>query len=132
MKTYRNPSNLFPPTAYTYQIEITGPERLLILSGQVGRREDGSVPDDSLEQLEVALENLRRNLQVANMDVRDIVKLTFYHVGEIDTARRREVIASRLEGHKPCSTLLFVTALANPTLKVEIDAWASRSLEQAP
>lgn len=127
MKEYRNPPNIFPPTTYTHQIEITGTERLLVLSGQVGRKEDGSVPEDPIEQLEVALENLRRNLRAANMDVHDIVKLTFYHVGEIDTARRRELIASRLKGHKPCSTLLFITALSSPTLKVEIDAWASSS-----
>ncbi|CAG0941666.1 2-aminomuconate deaminase [Anaerolineae bacterium] len=127
MKEYRNPSNVYPPTSYTHQIEITGSERLLVLSGQVGRKEDGSVPEDPIEQLDVALENLLRNLQAANMDAQDIVKLTFYHVGEIDTTRRRELIASRLGGHKPCSTLLFITALANPTLKVEIDAWASSS-----
>lgn len=127
MKEYRNPSNVYPPTTYIHQIEITGPERLLVLSGQVGRKEDGGVPEDPIEQLDVALENLRRNLQSANMDVQDIVKLTFYHVGEIDAAKRRELIASRLKGHKPCSTLLFVTALSNPTVKVEIDAWASSS-----
>ena len=128
MKEFRNPSNVHPPiNAYTHQIEIRGPERLLVLSGQVGRREDGSVPDDGILQLELAIENLLRNLRAANMDIQDLVKITFFLVGESDPTRRREVIAAKFQGHKPCMTLAFVAALASPIYKVEIDAWASRA-----
>ena len=126
MKKYRNPPNVHQPiAAYTHQIELSGSERWLILSGQVGRKVDGIVPDDPIEQLDVALENLERNLLAANMGVQDIVKLTFYLVGEMDATRRRDVIAARLQSHQPCMTLLFVAALASPIYKVEIDAWAS-------
>ena len=128
MKDFRNPSNIHAPLgSYSHQIEITGSERMLILSGQVGMREDGTIPDDALEQIDVALENILRNLQAANMGVQDIVKLTYYLVGEIDTAKRRELVAAKLQGHKPCSTLLYVARLATPDLRVEIDAWASRA-----
>lgn len=127
MKEYRNPSNVHEPlAAYTHQIEISGSERLLILSGQVGKKQDGTVPDDAAEQLDVALENLLRNLHSANMDVKDIVKLTLYLVGDLDATKRRDVLASKLQNHRPCMTLLFVAALANPIYKVEIDAWASK------
>ena len=126
MKKYRNPPNVHQPlAAYTHQIELSGPERLLFLSGQVGRKVDGTVPDDPIEQLDVALENLERNLHAAAMGTQDIVKLTFYLVGEMDAARRRDVIAARLQSHQPCMTLLFVAALASPIYRVEIDAWAS-------
>ncbi len=128
MKEFRNPSNVHPPiAAYIHQIEIWGPERLLALSGQVGRREDGAVPEDPIEQVDIALENLQRNLQAANMDIRDIIKITFYLVGEMDSARRRDVIAKWFKDHRPCMTLLYVAALASPIYKVEIDAWASRA-----
>ena len=128
MKDFRNPSNIHAPLgSYSHQIEITGSERMLILSGQVGMREDGTIPDDALEQIDVALENILRNLQAANMGVQDIVKLTYYLVGEIDTAKRRELVAAKLQGHKPCSTLLYVARLATPDLLVEIDAWASHA-----
>ena len=100
---------------------------MLIFSGQVGMREDGTLPDDALAQIEVALENIIRNLQAANMDVKDLVKLTYYLVGEIDTTKRRELVAAKLQGYKPCSTLLYVARLATPDLRVEIDAWASRA-----
>ena len=126
MKEYRNPQNVHQPVAgYTHQIEVSGPERWLVLSGQIGKREDGTVPEDPVEQLEVALDNLQRNLQAAHMDVNDVVKLTFYVVGDMDAKRRGEVIASSLKGHKPCMTLVFVAALAAPIYKVELDAWAS-------
>jgi len=126
MKEFRSPQSVHPPLgSYSHQIEINGIERMLILSGQVGMRQDGTVPDDPIEQMDVAFENIFRNLQAANMDVKDIIKLTYYLVGEINTIRRRELVISKLQGHAPCSTLLYVAALASPIYKVEIDAWAS-------
>ena len=128
MKEFRNPQNVHQPVGvYSHQAEISGNERMLVLSGQVGMREDGTVPDDPIEQIDVALENIFRNLQAANMGVQDIVKLTYYLVGEIDTAKRRELVASKLQGHRPCSTLLYVAALASPIYKAEIEALASRA-----
>src|SRR5688572_26278159 len=126
MKEFRNSQNVHEPLgSYSHQIEIKGNERLLIISGQVGMREDGTMPEDPLEQMDVAFENIFRNLQAANMTVKDIIKLTYYLVGEINTIRRRELVISKLQGHAPCSTLLYVAALASPIYKVEIDACAS-------
>jgi len=126
MKEFRNPQDVHQPLGgYSHQIEIKGNERMLVLSGQVGMREDGTIPDDPIEQIDLALENIFRNLRTANMDVKDLVKLTYYLVGEIDTIKRRELVAGKLQEHKPCSTLLYVARLATPALRVEIDAWAS-------
>lgn len=83
------------------------------------------MPEDPIEQIDVAFENIFRNLHAAHMDVKDIIKITYYLVGEIDTVKRREITLSKFQGHKPCSTLVYVAALASPVLKVEIDAWAS-------
>lgn len=126
MKISRNPQDVHAPIAgYTHQIEITSPERWLALSGQVGRKVDGTVPEDPIEQIDLAFENLARNLQAANMKMNDLVKLTLYLVGESDANRRRKVITRWLQDHKPCMTLVFVVALASPIYKVELDAWAS-------
>jgi 2-iminobutanoate/2-iminopropanoate deaminase len=128
MKEFRNPQEVHAPLgSYSHQIEVRGNERLLVISGQVGMRQDGTVPADPFEQIDVAFENIFRNLQAAGMDVKDLIKITYYLVGELDTAKRREVILSKLQGHQPCSTLLFVAGLASPVYKVEIDAWASRA-----
>jgi enamine deaminase RidA (YjgF/YER057c/UK114 family) len=128
MKESRNPQNIHEPVgSYVHQIEIKGGERLLVISGQVGMKVDGTIPDDPIEQLDLAFENILRNLQAANMDVKDLIKVNWYLVGEFNDARRREVILSKLQGHKPCSTLIYVAALASPVYRVEIEAWASRT-----
>lgn len=127
MKEFRNPPDVHPPIGgYTHQIEIRGPERLLVISGQVGRSADGTVPEDPIAQLDLALENLTRNLAAAGMGVADIVKVNFYLVGAFDDDRRRATTAARLGAHRPCSTLVYVAALASPIYKIEVEAWASR------
>ena len=126
MKTARNPDSIHPPlAAYSHQIEISGAERQLVMSGQVGMTADGHVPDDPIEQLGVALDNVERNLEAAGMGIGDLVRLTMYLVGDWDANARRQMIASRLGAHHPCTTLLFVAGLAAPNLRVELDAWAS-------
>jgi 2-iminobutanoate/2-iminopropanoate deaminase len=128
MKTSRDPSTVHPPlAAYSHQIEISGAERQLVISGQVGMRAGGDVPEDPIEQLGVALDNVERNLEAAGMDLGDLVRLTTYAVGEWDNDARRRLVASRLGEHRPCMTLIFVAGLASPALRVELDAWASRA-----
>ena len=39
-----------PVAAYTQAIEVTGATRTLYISGQVGQRMDGSIPDDIVER----------------------------------------------------------------------------------
>jgi enamine deaminase RidA (YjgF/YER057c/UK114 family) len=128
MKEFRNPQDIHEPLgSYSHQIEVRGNERLLIISGQVGMQEDGTVPEDPYEQIEIAFENILRNLRAAGMDVQDLIKITYYLVGDFDTAKRREIVLAKLQGHQPCSTLLYVAGLASPVYRVEIDAWASRA-----
>lgn len=113
-----------PLGAYHHSIEVGTDHRWLVMAGQVGRRLDGSVPEDPIEQIAIALENVRLNLEAAGMGVSDLVKLTWYLVGEIDIEQRRALIGSWLDGHEPASTLVYVAALAAPIYRVEIDAWA--------
>ncbi|MDF2596297.1 MAG: endoribonuclease family protein [Clostridia bacterium] len=125
MKKNRNPENVHSPVAaYTHQIEVSGQNRWLVLSGQLGKDDRGVIPEDPIEQIEIAMENLVRNLHAANMDVKDLVKITFYMVGPIDNSKRREAVSKVLKEHTPCMTILYVAALADPSFKVEVDAWA--------
>jgi 2-iminobutanoate/2-iminopropanoate deaminase len=47
-----------PVAAYTQAIEVSGPTRTLYISGQVGQRMDGTIPDDIVEQSRLAWQNL--------------------------------------------------------------------------
>jgi 2-iminobutanoate/2-iminopropanoate deaminase len=127
MKTPRNPESIHAPLGrYVHQIEVTGENRILFLSGQLGVHPDGSLPEDAVGQLGVALENILRNLEAAGFEPSDLVKITTYAVGEIDPAGRRAVMDRLLGPHVTTSTLVFVAALAAPQYKVEVDAWAIR------
>jgi 2-iminobutanoate/2-iminopropanoate deaminase len=126
MKVARNPESVHAPLAgYSHQIELTGSGRLLVLAGQVGMSANGEVPGDAAEQFELALANIVRNLEAAEMTPADLVKLTFYLTEPVAPERRAEILGGVLQGHAPCMTLIYVPALAGPALKVEIDAWAS-------
>ena len=125
MKTSRNPESIHTPVApYIHQIETTGPQRWLTLSGQVGMEVDGTIPASPLEQLELALENVKRNVEAGDMKVEDITKLVFYLVGEFEAESRKRIIGQFLGDHLPCMTMIYVVALASPAFKVEVDAWA--------
>jgi 2-iminobutanoate/2-iminopropanoate deaminase len=128
MKQSRNPETIHPPVGrYVHQIEVSGESRMLFMAGQVGKELDGTVPADPVDQLDVALQNVLNNLAAADFEVSDLVKITTYVVGEIDAARRREVLERRLGDHVSTSTLVFVAKLAAPEYVVEIDAWAVRA-----
>jgi 2-iminobutanoate/2-iminopropanoate deaminase len=127
MNTLRNPADVHAPLAgYSHEIEVPAPARWLALSGQVGRTLDRHVPEDPAAQLDLALDNVLRNLRAAGLDVPDLVKLTLYLLDPIDPTRRREIFTARLGDHAPCMTLVYVVALAAPIYKVEVDAWAAR------
>lgn len=135
MKVARNPPGVHAPLAgYSHQVELSGSERLLALSGQVGMTASGQVPEAATEQFELALANIVRNLEAAGMTAGDLIKLTFYLTEPVAPERRAELLAAVLQGHAPAMTLIFVPALAGPALKVEIDAWAStdRPAEESP
>ncbi|QQK77386.1 RidA family protein [Salicibibacter cibarius] len=131
MKTPRNPKDVHAPVApYVHQIEVSEPNRWLTVSGQLGMSIDGNVPEDPLEQLKLALDNISKNLEDADMQVEDLTKLVFYLVGEFEAGKRRQVIKDFLGDNLPCTTMIYVVALAAPKFKVEIDAWACKEIEQ--
>lgn len=128
MKEFRNPQNVHKPVGpYIHQVELKGNERILVISGQVGMKEDGTIPDDPHEQLEIAFDNVIRNLHAANMDVDDLIKINWYFVDEIDPEKRRAILLPKLKEHRTCSTLIYVAGLASPDYRVEVEAWASRA-----
>jgi 2-iminobutanoate/2-iminopropanoate deaminase len=129
MKTTRNPDTIASPLGrYVHHIQLDSPSTLLFIAGQVGMWLDGSVPEDAVDQLAIALENVLRNVEAAGLEPSDLVKITTYVVAgaELDPARRRAEMERLLGDHVPTSTLVFVAALASPQWKVEIDGWAAR------
>jgi enamine deaminase RidA (YjgF/YER057c/UK114 family) len=131
MKTFRDPETIHVPlAAYSHHVEVRDAARTLHVSGQIGMTADGVLPDDPIEQLEIALDNVLRNVEAASMQLADLVKLTVFLVGAWDAAARREVVAAKLGGHRPAMTVITVAALATPQILVEVEATASADAEQ--
>lgn len=60
------------------------------------------------------------------MTYEDVVKLTIYLVHEcIDTAERRRLFKDVFGAVTPCMTVLYVSALGDASMKVDLDVWAS-------
>jgi 2-iminobutanoate/2-iminopropanoate deaminase len=108
--TRSNPSAVREPTGYTHAIQITGDYRRLIISGQVGMAQDGTIPSSPEGQNGMAIEN--------------IVKTTAFLTDRDLLAPYRQARAAVFGDHAPASTLLFVAGLADLHWVVEIEAEA--------
>jgi 2-iminobutanoate/2-iminopropanoate deaminase len=112
-----------PVAAYTQAIEVSGAARTLYISGQIGQRMDGTIPDDIAEQSRLAWQNLEAQLKAAGMTIDNLVKVTTILPNGGDVAVAREARSKALGDRKPASTLI-VGGLANPAWKIEIEGVA--------
>jgi 2-iminobutanoate/2-iminopropanoate deaminase len=95
------------------------------LAGMTARTPDqASVPADEYAQAKAIFTKIRHLVEAAGGSMADIVKVTIFVT---DISQREQVWRARREcftGNFPASTLVQVAALADPSLKVEIDAVA--------
>jgi 2-iminobutanoate/2-iminopropanoate deaminase len=124
-KTVINPSTLAKPTGYSYAIKKSGTP--VFISGQVALDGEGKLvgENDAAAQTEQVFKNLQAVVEGCGGTMDDIVKITIFVT---DPSSRPAVAAARLkwfkEGQWPASTYLVVSALAVPTMLVEIEAVA--------
>ena len=95
------------------------------VAGMIARDKDGKIIDgDEYEQAKVIFAKIRNLLEAAGGAMADVVKVTIF----VTNIREREKVwRARREvftGDFPVSTLVQVAALAEPSVKVEIDAIA--------
>jgi 2-iminobutanoate/2-iminopropanoate deaminase len=90
-------------------------------------RGTGKVAGPGIEaQTTQVLDNLSALLQEAGLDLNDVVKTTVFLTDIGEFAAMNEVYRSRFVQPLPTRSTVEVSALANPELKVEIEAIALR------
>jgi 2-iminobutanoate/2-iminopropanoate deaminase len=97
---------------------------LLLISGVAPLDADGRLVggDDSAKQTRQIFENMRLILEAAGAGFEDILKVTVY-LTEIDDRTIINPVRKEYFGNaRPASTLVEVSALAIPGMKVEIEA----------
>jgi len=130
---FLNPTGLSKPTGYTHVV-ITGPGKLIYVSGQVALNPNGEVvaKGDLRGQTAQAMENLRTALTAAGATLEDVVKLNYYVVNlkSDQLPIIREVRTKYFSSEQlPASTLVGVTALAREEFMIEIEAVAVARLK---
>ena len=96
----------------------------LWISGTVGITADGHIPDDVVDQFEIAMANLDGVLRAAGGEPHHVVKVQVFLTDIADRAKINPVRARYFGEHRPASTLVEVSALVDPRMKVEIEAEA--------
>jgi 2-iminobutanoate/2-iminopropanoate deaminase len=95
------------------------------IAGMVSRGSDGKVvAGDEYEQAKMIFLKIKNLVEAAGGAMADVVKVTIFVT---DITQREKVWRARSEfftGNFPASTLVQVAALAEPSLKVEIEAVA--------
>ena len=94
------------------------------ISGTVGVLPDGSIPDNTSEQFQGAIDSLDRCLRAAGGRPEHIVKVTVLLTDIGDRAAINPIRQRYFGDHRPASTLYEVSALVTPEMKVESEAEA--------
>lgn len=114
--------NLPAPVSHYCHVVRAG-DRVWV-SGMVGIRKDGSIPEDVVGQFQVAMDWLDRALRAAGGRPEHIVKVQVFLTDINDRAKINPLRQDYFGKHRPASTLVEVSALITPQLKVEIEAEA--------
>lgn len=128
---YTNPPGSPPIFGAYSHVAIVEPGRLAFIAGQVATDAAGAIvaPGDVLGQVPAVFDNLERILRGLGVDFRAVVSLNTYLVGAdaLDPwFKARSAVYERIYPDKayPPNTLVIVSGLNRPELRVEISAVA--------
>lgn len=124
-----------PLGMYSHGVEANG---LVVVAGQVGMKPDGQVTGPDVgSQTKQALANIAAVLRAAACKMTDVVRLQTFLTSADDIpafmAARTEAYPQHFPtGVYPPNTLVVVSRLVRPELKVEIEAMAVKPARPAP
>jgi 2-iminobutanoate/2-iminopropanoate deaminase len=112
------------PAPVSHYCHVTKAGNQIWVSGTVGVAADGSVPEDVAGQFEIAIANMDACLKAVGAGAEHVVKVTVYLTNVADRSKINPMRQRYFGEHRPASTLVEVSALVLPALKVEIEAQA--------
>ena len=115
-----------PLSAHSDAVLIPPGAAILLSSGQIGMLKDGTIPEDTEQQIEAAFDNVEAVLRAAGMTISDVVKMTTFITDPRYRDAFRAVRAKRVGNPPPSSTRIVVTSLSMPEMKVEIEIIAAK------
>ena len=128
MVSFLNPPTVHVPGgAYSHSAVVPAGAELVFISGQVGVRPDGSLPNSISAQADQVFANIGALLAAHGLDASALVKLTMFVVAGQDIQAVRAARAKFLGTHQPASTAVFVSQLVDPAWYLEVEAFAAKS-----
>ncbi|MBN7760360.1 RidA family protein [Nitratireductor aquimarinus] len=122
-----NPGDLPPPFSnYSHAMQVPEGARLLVCSGQLGMRTDGTIPDDTAQQARICFDNIRKLLKAADMDFEDVVRISAFVTGREHMAPYMDVRNALFPAPYPASTLMIVSGFTKPEFTVEVEVLAAK------
>ena len=110
---------------YTHAVEIAAPQRLILMSGQIGVAPDGTTLEGFEAQCDQAMANVEALLASSSMTVSDILRVTYYLTDPGDLPALSALRKARWGSDEPPAvTTLVIAGLAKPDLLVEIEVTA--------
>ena len=130
-KTHHN-HNDFAKSSFSEVVAVTGPAKLLFLSG-IGAEDEtdpagaAKYPGNVSQQCDYAFDKIRRILARHGAGLGDIAKITAYLTDIRDREAYRKCRAAALSDLPalPAHTLLVVSNLARPGMMIELDVVAA-------
>mgnify|MGYP001607774573 FL=1 len=124
-RTAYQPPDVFVPAGKSYSHGIiVEAGKTLYVAGQTSRDAQGNVvcKGDAAGQTRQLLENMKKVVEGAGGRMEDVAKTTVF----ITDIKHREAVGrvrqEFFKGDPPANTLLVISALADPTFLVEIEA----------
>ncbi len=94
------------------------------VSGIVGMTADGYIPEDTVAQFDIAMDAMDACLRAAGGLPEHVVMVRVYMTDITERASINPRRVAYFGAHRPASTLVEVSALVDPRMKVEIECQA--------
>ena len=115
---------IMAPVSHYCHVVRAGPH--VWVSGIVGMAGDSQVPDGTVAQFDLAIDVMDRCLRAAGAGPEHVVKVQVFLTDINDRAAINPRRIAYFGEHRPASTLVEISALVDPRLKVEIECQAFR------
>lgn len=125
MQDHIRPEGMPPANGYSHAVAVTG--TMLLISGQLPLDAEGRLVgyDDAGEQTRQVFRNIATVLAAAGATMTDVVKVTVFLTNMADLAAFRAARDEFVDpARPPASSLVQVSGLVHPAVRVEIEAVA--------
>jgi enamine deaminase RidA (YjgF/YER057c/UK114 family) len=113
-----------PVGGYPQALDVTEFKRLLLISGQIPVRPDGTLPEDFVTQCQVAWSNVEAQLRAAGLTLDNLIKVTIF-LSDRRYALDNRRIRQEVLGARQVALTVIITEIFDAKWLLEIEAMAA-------